>query len=116
MVKIITILIFFDIVLFLYIILYAIILNILLIKNKSLIEECFDEKDYKLYIYDNKSGNIISRKIRLKVIEKLIKNNFETKNKKFFVFILKIFDSIYFVFALFLLFTFFLFYILFRIW
>lgn len=97
--NLIIILFFIDFILFLYVFLYGLILNILLFKNKKIIENYLDENGCRLYVSDAKSGKITSRKTRLKLIEALISENIQVKNRKFFICILKMYNSLYFAFA-----------------
>lgn len=94
--KVIVVLFLFIIFLFLYIFLYAIILNLFLFINKDVLSKKISEFGYKLYIYEyDKSEPILSRKERLKFIEKIVMIEDSIRFRKPFTIMLKLFNSVY---------------------
>lgn len=100
MTKVIIVIFLIDVILFSLAFLFGLILNIFILRNKKLIENYFTKNGHKLYVYDNEKGQIISRQMRLKKIEELIKNDGTVKNGKFIYFLLKNYKFIFFVFAI----------------
>lgn len=94
-----------DLILFIYVFLFGLLYNILLFKNKNIIEKHFRENGYKLYVHDNENGKIVSRKERIKLIEALVKNNSQIKNQKLFLCMLKLYNSIFHSLAIIILIT-----------
>lgn len=89
-----------NIILFIYIFFVGLFYNFFLLKNKKIIEQYFSENGYKLYIYDKEQGKILSRHMRLKLIETLVRNSEQIGYKKLLLFFLKLYKSLYYVFAI----------------
>ncbi len=69
---------------------YSLIFNILILKNKTVIDEFFHKYGYKLYLHENIDGKCLSRKDRIKYLYEIVVNDNRIVNQSFFVKIIQL--------------------------
>lgn len=100
--NIILVLFFIELVLVIYVLGFLICFNVLLFKNKDIVESYFKQLGYKLFIYDDNRGKIVPRKQRIETIAEIVNGNASIKSRKLFSTVLKLHKSLYIVVGIFI--------------